>query len=146
MSGLEGKAMFECVESCFSFNRCLRQGSVEASRLWQKMATQLFANVEEEWMEKRSGILLDFEVERTHQICSFMWAGNFWIMSHSKENLEPMSRDFIEEASRWDVEPKPASLWWTSTCDSEEKVDMVLGTTGCYTFPFEGTFNILGCA
>ena len=23
MSGLEGKAMFECMESCFSFNRCL---------------------------------------------------------------------------------------------------------------------------
>ena len=27
-SVLEGKAMFECVESCFSFNRCLRQRSV----------------------------------------------------------------------------------------------------------------------
>ena len=32
MSGLEGKAMFECVESSFVFNRCLRQGSVEAPR------------------------------------------------------------------------------------------------------------------
>ena len=30
MSGLEGKAMFECVERAFKFNRCLRQGSVEA--------------------------------------------------------------------------------------------------------------------
>ena len=48
MSGLEGKAMFECVESSFVFNRCLRQGSVEAPRLWQKMATQILANVEEE--------------------------------------------------------------------------------------------------
>ena len=47
MSGLEGKAMFERVESCISFNRCLRQGSMEALRLWQKMATQILANVEE---------------------------------------------------------------------------------------------------
>ena len=39
MSGLSGKAMFECVESSFAFNRCLRQGSVEAPRLWQQMAT-----------------------------------------------------------------------------------------------------------
>ena len=50
MSGLVGQAMFECVESKISFNRCLRQGSVEAPRLWQKMATQLLANVEENWL------------------------------------------------------------------------------------------------
>ena len=42
MSGLEGEAMFECVESEFVCNRCLRQGSVEAPRLWQKNATQIF--------------------------------------------------------------------------------------------------------
>ena len=41
MSGLEGKAMCDCVESCFIFNKCLQQGSVEAPRLWQKMATQI---------------------------------------------------------------------------------------------------------
>ena len=55
----------------FSFNRCLRQGSVEAPRLWQKMATQLLANVEKNWTGKRIGILLDLEGQRTHQICSF---------------------------------------------------------------------------
>ena len=46
MSGLEGKAMFECVESSSTFNRCLRQGSVDAPRLWQMMAAQLLASVE----------------------------------------------------------------------------------------------------
>ena len=102
MSGLSGKATLECVESNFSFNRCLRQGSVEAPCLWQKMATQASANVEEEWMTKRKSILLDMEGERAHQICSFMWADNFWTMSHSKEILEQMLRDLIEETSRWD--------------------------------------------
>ena len=53
MSGLKGKAMFESVESSFVFNGCLRQGSVEAPRLWQKMATQILADVEEEWMKKK---------------------------------------------------------------------------------------------
>ena len=79
MSGLSGKAIFECVESSFAFNRCLRQGSAEAPRLWQKMATQILANVEEEWMKKRKGVLVDVEGEggRKHQICSFMWANNF---------------------------------------------------------------------
>ena len=108
--------------------------SVEAPRLWQKMATQILADVEEEWMKKRMGVLLDLEFERTHRICSFM--------SRSEENLEQMLRDLIEEANRWDLVPKPTSLWWTSTYHSEEKVDMILGTTsGCYKFPFEEKSN-----
>ena len=86
------------------------------------------------------------EGEKTHQICSFRWAGNFWIMSHTKK-LEHMLRDLSEETSKWDLEPKPASLWWTSTYASEEKNDMIVGTsTGCCKFPFEDTFKILGCA
>ena len=61
MAGLEGQAMFDCVESKFSCNRCLRRGSVEAPRLWQNMATQQLANVEENWARKRMEILLDLE-------------------------------------------------------------------------------------
>ena len=53
MSGLEGAAMFECVESSFVFNRFVRGRSVEAPRLWQRMATQSLAYVEEEWMKKQ---------------------------------------------------------------------------------------------
>ena len=64
-------------------------------------------------------------------------AGNFWIMSHSKKYLEQMLEDLIEEAGKVDLEPKPASLCWTSTYASEEKEDMILGTSrGCYKFPF----------
>ena len=42
---------------------------------------------------------LDLKGERAHQICSFMWADNCWILSHSKENLQHMLRELIEEAS-----------------------------------------------
>ena len=68
----------------FSIDACDR-GAWRLSRLLQKMTTQILANLEEEWMKKRMGDLLDVEGERAHQICSFMWADNFWIMSHSKE-------------------------------------------------------------
>ena len=74
-----------------------------------------------------------------------MWADDFWITPHRKENVEQTLRDLDEEASRRDLEPKPASLWWTSTYDSEEKSDVNLGTTsGCYTYPFEEKTKILG--
>ena len=88
MSGHEGKAMFECVESYFNSNRCLRQGSVEVPWLWQMMAAQLHASVKGKWKQKNMGLLLDFKGEKAHQICSIMWVDNFWIMSHSKRNLE----------------------------------------------------------
>ena len=39
-----------------------------------------------------------------HRICSFTWADNFWIMSHSKEHLERMLKDLIEEAN-WTWNP-----------------------------------------
>ena len=50
MSGLEGKVMFDC---SFAFNRCLRKGGVEAPRLWQKMASQLLAEVGENYFKNR---------------------------------------------------------------------------------------------
>ena len=40
----------------------------------------------------------------------FMWANSLWIMSHSKEKMEQMLRDLIEETSRWDLVHKPGSL------------------------------------
>ena len=91
MRYLEERATFECAESNFSFHRCLRLGSVEAPKLWQKMATEFLANV------------VDLEGQRAHQICSFMWADNFWIMSHSKVYLEQTLRDLIEGAEMSDL-------------------------------------------
>ena len=41
---------------------------------------------------------------------------------HSKEHLEQMFKDLIEEAVTVDLEPKPASLWWTITYASEKKI------------------------
>ena len=79
------------------------------------MASQILANVEEEWMKKRKGVLLEKEGEGVHQIFSFVWADNFWIMSHSKEHLEQILNDLIEEAGKVGLELKLASLWWTST-------------------------------
>ena len=76
-----------------------------------------------------------------------MWADNSWIMSHSKKNLEQMSCDLIEEASRWDLVPKPTSLWWSCTYGPVERIDMTIyTTTGCYKFSFEEKFKNLGFA
>ena len=86
-------------------------------------------------MKKKRGVLMDIETEGggEHQIGSFMWADNFWIMSHSKKHLEQMPKHLIDEAAELDLEPKLASLWWTSTYTSEEKEDMIWCTSrGCY--------------
>ena len=87
MSGLSGTASFESVESRFNFNRCLRQGSVEAPRLWQKNGEsdsgQCGGRMDE---DKKRGVLLDVEGEGAHQICSFMWADNFGITRPTRKS------------------------------------------------------------
>ena len=89
------------------------------------------------------GVILALEGQTTHQICSLMWPDNFWIMSHSKENFEQMLRDLIEESEKWDLAPKPASLWWTSVYDSEEKIDFSIDTkTRRHRFPHEERFKL----
>ena len=80
LTGLESKAMFECVESSFVFNRCLRQGSAEAPHFLQKVATQILATVEEGWIKKRTSRM----------------------KGHIKYAVQ---RDPIEAASRWDLVP-----------------------------------------
>ena len=109
------------------------------------MAQQLLANQEEVWARKRIGILSDREGQKKHQMCSFMWADNFWIVSHSTCHLEQMLKD-LQEAERLDVAPKLASLWQTNAYDSEEKIDLSINTkTGRHKFSFEENFKILGC-
>ena len=54
-------------------------------------------------------------------------------------------KDFIEEKERWDLEPRPVSLWWRSTCADEKKDDIKIMTrTGVHKLPFEKKFKILG--
>ena len=73
-----------------------------------------------------------------NQMCSFLWADNFCFMSHSKIHLEQMLRDLIQEAEMWTFHPKPASRWWTSTYDPEEKTDLSIDTkSGRHGFLFE---------
>ena len=91
------------------------------------MASQILANVEEDWRKKRKGVLLDLGRDGVHRRCSFLWADHFGIMSHSKVHLEQKFKDLIEEAGKVDQEPKPASLWWTNIFASEGNEDMIFG-------------------
>ena len=80
----------------------------------------------------------------SHQFCNIMWAENDWFFSHSKTHLEQMMKDSIGEAERWDLEPKQAGLWWTSTNADEKKEDIRRRQKkGPHKFPFEKSFFLL---
>ena len=135
MSGSSGTVSFKSVESRFSFNRCATRW--KPSVCGRRWGVRFWPNVEKEWVRKRKGVLLDVEGEGAHQICSFMWADNSWIMQ--------LLKDLIEEAGKVELEPKPASLWWRSTHASEEEEDIILGTSkGCYDFLFEDEIQDTG--
>ena len=148
MLGLSRKAMSECVESSFAFNRCLRQGSVEAPRLWQKMATQILAHEEEEWMKQRTEVHMDINEGEggEHQICGFMWADNFWIMSHSKKQLEQMLKDVMKKRLEWIWSPSlQACGGRVHTLLKKRRIWFGVRPKRLLRFPFENEFRILGC-
>ena len=121
MAGLEGQAVFDCVASNFSFNRCLRQGGVEVPRLWQKMATRLLANVEETWAKKRMGAFLELEGQGHNRHAVFCGPTTFGLCPTPKVTSNRCCGICLEKAEKWDSAPKPTSLWWTSTYDPEER-------------------------
>ena len=54
-------------------------------------------------------------------------------------------KELVEEVERWDMEPRPASLWWTSTYGKEDKKEIVMVTAGGkQKLTFADEFRILG--
>ena len=95
--------------------------------------------------EKKMGVHTDTCQRGENQTCSFMWVDIYWRLSHSKTYLQQMMMDMIDEAERCDLEPKLASLWWTSTDDDERMDDSeIRKTTGLHKLLFEKKKKILG--
>ena len=64
-----------------------------------------------------------------------------------KSHLEKIIKDLIPEVEKWDLAPKPASLWWTSTFAFENRTDLSIDSkTGRHRIPIKRKFKILGCA
>ena len=114
-SGLSGMASFECVESCFSFKKCLRQGSVEAPRLWKKMeATPDLGQCGERMDEEKKRYSL--VRRRRSTFCGLTIFGS----CPTRKKIWNRCWEIIQEAIKLDLETKLASLWWTSTYTSEK--------------------------
>ena len=88
-------------------------------------------SLKKEWTRKMMGSQICTCHGGCRQICRVMWADKYWILTHSKMHLgKQMMKEWIEEAERWDLEPKKkkASPWWTSIYAGEKLEDMMIKT------------------
>ena len=65
-----------------------------------------------------------------HVLRGMVWGDNFWLFCDIKERLVCMVNDIIVELLDLDMEPRPESLWWTSTHQAEEKMTLSVGYKG----------------
>ena len=133
MSGLEGQAMFECVESKFSFHRCLRQGSVEAPRFWQKMAKR-----GRKLGKNKNG--RSFRCGRTKNTPDMQLHVGRQLLDHVPLTNSSGTDVAGSHSGRREVGlgPKLASPWWARSYDPEEKIDLSIDTkSGRHRFPSE---------
>ena len=75
---------------------------------------------EEKWRAKSWGLSFGGQHDNEFSLRGMMWADNYWLFSDNREELICMVNDIIEELLDLDMEPKPESLWWTSTYKHEE--------------------------
>ena len=77
----------------------------QLQRYGSKMAKQNLWSVAKEWKRRRR-IHIDKRRGDSYQLCSILWADNWWwAMSHSTTHLEQVMKELIEGAERWDLEP-----------------------------------------
>ena len=74
---------------------------------------------EEKWRAKGWGLSFGGQHDNEYTLRGVMWADNYWLFSDSTEKFICMVNDIIEELLDLDMEPKPESVWWTSTCKNE---------------------------
>ena len=88
----------------------------------------------------------DLEGRRKHHTLQ-LYVGRRLLDLVQFQQSPQMLKVLSQEADKWDLAPKPTSLWWTSTYDSQEKTDLSIDSmTGRHRFLFEDEFKILGCS
>ena len=84
-------------------------------------------------LEKQNmGIHLDERHGKGHQICSILWADNDSVMSHTREHLQQMLKDFVEETEKRDLDWNPNYAF-----AKEAKKDMPRGQLFHGNLPWE---------
>ena len=86
-----------------------------------RVAKYVLWKAEEKWRAKGWELPFGGQHDNEYVLRGMMWADNYWLFSDNRERLICMVSDIIEELMDLDVEPKPESLWWTSTYKDEEK-------------------------
>ena len=69
---------------------------------------------------QRLGLPFGEQHDNEYKPRGMMWADNCRLFCDNKERLICMVNDIIEELLGLDMEPKPESLWWTSTHKHED--------------------------
>ena len=127
MAVLERKATFEHLERLFSVHKVHPTKACGGSSTF-KMAMQIIWNVEESWKEQEMELHSETTEGGSHHVCSFTWADDCWNLSQSRGNLQQMMKECLEEVKRWDMQPEPRCLLWTSTSADEKSEDMIIRT------------------
>ena len=66
-----------------------------------------------------AGVLFCGANDNEYALRAMMCVDNFWLFCDNKDRLVSMVNDIIEELLDLEMEPKPESLWWTSSNKDE---------------------------
>ena len=113
--------------------------------LWGRVAKHVLWKAEEKRRSRGWGLSFRRQTDNVYTLRSLMWADNYWLFCHDREILVHLVNDIIEELLDLDMEPKPESLWWTSSYEEEGQITLkVTGRGKEWDLPFMEVFDVLG--
>ena len=101
---------------------------VGAIVLWGRVAKYVLWRADEKWRATSWWLSFGGQHDNEHTLRRMMWADNYWIFYDNREKLICTAKDIMEELLDPDVEPKPESLWWTSTHKHEDVRTLSVGS------------------
>lgn len=91
---MQGHAQIQGKEAEFMYSKCIREGSVEAAKLFTPMILDAISKTIKFWDDQAYG--LEFNARR---LLLLIWADNFWLFNTSRAQLRSMIKDLAQALS-----------------------------------------------
>eukprot|EP00969_Alexandrium_andersonii_P360523 15455554-Alexandrium_andersonii.AAC.1 len=114
--GLQAVASYSGVEVTFPFNKCIRQGNVDSSLLFQALLMHAVSHLIQAWSERGFGV----DIEDSRRLTTLLWADNFWLFAESRETLTIMTSELIDRLKEVGLTLKPDALCFLTTSKDDD--------------------------
>eukprot|EP00969_Alexandrium_andersonii_P096857 4275906-Alexandrium_andersonii.AAC.1 len=114
---LRAVASYSGIQTEFPFTKCIRQGNVDSSLLFQVLLMHAVSHLIQSWSSRGFGV----DIDDARRLTSLLWADNFWLFAESRATLFVMTSELVHELQGVGLQLKPDALCFLTTCKHDDR-------------------------